>query len=199
MGQMPPLTAGSHQIQNGVEDFAPRAFPRSAHHAGFSVGKKAAQQVPFDVGQVTWIRFSGLHSKLFHAKPAVYLISVPYAEHLRHFAAGIITFDDYRELAEDLFFYTDDRAVVVIYYSVSIPYAVFRRMKVHGKLRLTDKARKTAARCVLFLQSDREYERPKMSAQGCLLNIVTLGSWNNHIEARLINESECWPFYLVMI
>ena len=65
-GQKPPLAARSHQIQKGIDNPAIGNFAGSSDLTGFSVGKKAANQLPFEVGKIGLISVLSLHKGLCH-------------------------------------------------------------------------------------------------------------------------------------
>ena len=102
-----------------------------------------------------------------------------YAELLRHFAAGILTNDEY----ETAFFALDerrgvrDRAIDAVFGAMWLTYDDFRTHRLRGKWALDRPARRNVARAVAFLYSDEPYRWPRPSVAGCLLNLLTLGAY----------------------
>lgn len=120
-----------------------------------------------------------------------------YAEHLRHFAAGIMSVEEYEALTKEFAFATKDRACK-IYWTVWTLYDDFRTERLRGEWKLTGQRRKAVACCVLFLYSDKEYEWPEEG--NSLLNLLTLGWWGRRLEKvwwqklGRSGEWDCWPF-----
>src|SRR5579859_882820 len=76
MGQMTPLTARAYQIQDGIHDVAIGDFARSSHHPWRTYREEARDQFPLGIGEIRWIRLSGVHEGLFHAHTLPYRISI---------------------------------------------------------------------------------------------------------------------------
>jgi len=140
-----------------------------------------------------------------------------YAEQLRHFAAGILTVEEYEARTEDLAFDTQDAALNAVWRAAWCLYDDFRTDRLRGEWALDTAARRQVARMILFLYSDAEYRWPEdirldiigclVSGVGSLLNKVTLGlcrsvfdpflyhRWKEHQRwMRQFGDLECWPF-----
>jgi hypothetical protein len=118
-------------------------------------------------------------------------------ELLRHLAAGQITNDQF---AERLPRRSDDVAIAEIRHQAWFLYSDLREYRFTGKDRLSDEHRRDVARWILFLQSDLEYEWPRMSAPLSALlfvaNLVTLG-WAGRAVVRRFKQHgafDVWPF-----
>jgi len=87
------------------------------------------------------------------------------AENLRHFAAGLITNDEYEDrILESR--RTGDKAIEEIFHQVWYCYDDLSEHRLTGRHSLTMEGRKTLARLTLFLKSDIEYEGPILSLPG---------------------------------
>src|ERR1051326_2781752 len=64
MRQVTPLAARSCQIENGIDDFAPRVFAWSALHAGRSLRKEERDAFPLFIGKIGRVRFASIHTFL---------------------------------------------------------------------------------------------------------------------------------------
>ncbi len=118
-----------------------------------------------------------------------------YAELLRHFAAGRVLNWDYED-ASDEFTDSDDPAVFGVFWGVWPAYCDIRKHHMAGKNRLDKTGRRTVARYVLFLHSDREYEWPVRGRWRPLLNLLTVGVWGLLNPLPKGNGDEAvWPFY----
>src|SRR5262249_29959519 len=63
VGQLPPLTAGPQDVEDGVEEVPPVDAGGAAHLLG--LGQQGPQQLPLAVGQVARIRFTFAHTSLY--------------------------------------------------------------------------------------------------------------------------------------
>lgn len=130
---------------------------------------------------------------------------------LRRFVACETTNDDYESeypLPEPLGRkWSADRAIRAIYEFSWSWFDDFYPHKLEGKHALNDETMRVAERCLLFLQSDAEYEwtETRFIKLGTLLsNLVTLGLTHRHLSldeqlfAHLdqpAGDSSAWPFF----
>jgi hypothetical protein len=119
------------------------------------------------------------------------------AELLRHLAAGQITNDQSEDrLPCD----SADAAVAQIRQQAWFLYGDLREYRFVGRDRLSNEHRREVARWIVFLQSDLEYEWPRMSTVTSALlfiaNLCTLGWAGRVIAARFRRHGnlEVWPF-----
>jgi hypothetical protein len=150
------------------------------------------------------------------------------AFHLRHISVGLTTNETFEEaVAEDLSdgrlpeqYYRSKRAKSnqddpIIKPMLELCWGLYddtRRHKLTKSEKLSGEALKVIARCILFLNSDREYEWPyfdtnnpllKFSFKELFLSIITLGRYyrkrrKEHIvlyyEWQKSGDYEVWPF-----
>jgi hypothetical protein len=118
-------------------------------------------------------------------------------ELLRHLAAGQITNDQFEDRLPRS---SEDIAVAEIRHQAWFLYSDLREYRFVGKDRLTDEHRREVARWILFLQSDLEYEWPRMSTPISALlfvaNLCTFGLVGRAVVTRFKRHGdfEVWPF-----
>lgn len=83
-----------------------------------------------------------------------------YAEQLRHFAAGVLTVDEYEDRTDDLAFGSKDTALYAVWRNVWGLYDDFRTEHLRGDWALDAETRRWIACSILFLNSDAEYRWP---------------------------------------
>ena len=115
-------------------------------------------------------------------------------EMLRHLASGVVTNFQFEDRAPGR---SKDMAIREIRDATWFFYSDVREHRLSGPDRLTPETKSAIARCVLFLQTDLEYEYPVMS-RGKLLGrflagICTLGLAPYLLRWRKEPE-EHWPF-----
>src|SRR6218665_1220942 len=130
------------------------------------------------------------------------------AWHLRHFAVGLISNDEFENYLLDDVTYgwlperyyrskeakSDDPMIRPMLELSWCLYSDLKEHKLTGNDRLTDEALKDIARCILFLHADFEYEWPyfdptnpliRFSFKDLLLSVLTLGQYyQSKIRAR---------------
>jgi hypothetical protein len=125
-----------------------------------------------------------------------------YAQCLRHFAAGLLTNDEYEARTEELCAGSGDSALFSIWLTVWTCYSDLRTHRLRGKDSLTREGKRFVARAILFLYSEREYLWPSenISCTGTILNMVTLGM-SGRVAALIvrrqmarIGDPDAWPF-----
>lgn len=130
------------------------------------------------------------------------------AEALRHFAAGLLTNDEYEERVDRTFegmgpSRKEDLALWAVYNRAWFLYDDLRTHRLTGQWALTAEGRSEIARWVMFLYTDQEYKWPItnfINPTGCLLNMVTLGLWGWIMGPRRAQQLEAmgdwniWPF-----
>jgi hypothetical protein len=140
-----------------------------------------------------------------------------YAEQLRHFAAGVLTVDEYEWRTDDFALTTQDPALSAVWERVWGLYDDFRTDRLRDEWKLDAATRQCVARSILFLYSDAEYRWPADKRRNpieyleigthILLNVITVGLWNRLIDpvyerrqqeyARWLGQFgdfDCWPF-----
>jgi hypothetical protein len=140
-----------------------------------------------------------------------------FAEQVRHFAAGVVTVEQYEERADDLAFAARDSGIDAVWNNVWGLYDDFRTDRLRGEWALDPVTRRTVALCILFLYSDTEYQWPDDAIPGppgcltglarVLLNMATLGLCRPLLDRRHLQrwqewdrrvaqfgDIECWPF-----
>ena len=126
-----------------------------------------------------------------------------YAELLRHFAAGLITNDDYVDHYYNIVAVTRpghvqfaDDGLRAVFSEAWFLYSDVRTHKVAGKRALSPKTRREVARWILFLYSECEYQWPTIPKFGGLWNVLTLGHWGRNFErqCRRVGDYDYWPF-----
>ena len=148
------------------------------------------------------------------------------AFHLRHLSVGLITNDDFESnLMDDVTngwlpeqYYRAKEAKVddpIIQPMLELCWGLYhdtRQHKLKGSDKLPDQSLKVIARCILFLQTDREYEWPyfdtnsplfKFSLGEIILSILTLGQYYRvkrkekeeaFLEFQKLGNFDIWPF-----
>ena len=148
------------------------------------------------------------------------------AFHLRHLSVGLITNDDFESnLMDDVTngwlpeqYYRAKEAKVddpIIQPTLELCWGLYddtRQHKLKGSDKLPDQSLKVIARCILFLQTDREYEWPyfdtnsplfKFSLGEIILSILTLGQYYRvkrkekeeaFLEFQKLGNFDIWPF-----
>lgn len=118
-------------------------------------------------------------------------------ELLRHLAAGQISNDQFEDRLPGR---SDDAAIFEIRHQAWFFYSDLREYRFVGNDRLSDEHRREIARWILFLQSDLEYEWPRLAwyLYPVLLvgNLFTLG-WLGQAFTRRFKRSgdfDVWPF-----
>ena len=122
------------------------------------------------------------------------------AENFRHLIAGLITNDQF----EDRLVRSKDAGVNEVFYSGAWPlYDDLHEHKLTGKWAIHTDGKPIAARYILFLKTDLEYEWPRKTGikevPWAFLAVFTLGL-SAVIRNRLIHKGEkgdktVWPFY----
>jgi hypothetical protein len=148
------------------------------------------------------------------------------ALHLRHLSVGLISNDDFEErLIDDVTngwlpeqYYKskdakfDDKIIQPMLELCWGLYDDTRNHKLRGSDKLPELSLKIIARCILFLQSDKEYEWPyfdtnsplvKFSLGEVILTILSLGQYYRDVkkhqekafqEFQKLGNFEIWPF-----
>lgn len=148
------------------------------------------------------------------------------AFHLRHLSVGLVSNDDFEErLMDDVTngwlpeqYYKseeakfDDKIIQPILELCWGLYDDTRNHKLRGSDKLPEQSLKLIARCILFLQADKEYEWPyfdtnnplfKFSLGEIILTILSLGQYYRDInkqrekafeEFQKFGNFEIWPF-----
>lgn len=80
-----------------------------------------------------------------------------YAEQLRHFAAGVLSVDDYEKRTDPLALGSNDAALCAVWRNVWCLYDDFRTERLRGEWAISAETRKWIAYSILFLNSDVEY------------------------------------------
>ena len=84
-----------------------------------------------------------------------------YAAQLRHFAAGVLSVDDYEDRTDDLVLGNADEALYKVWRNVWTLYDDFRTERLRGDWELTKETRRWIAVSILLLHSDCEYDWPE--------------------------------------
>lgn len=130
-----------------------------------------------------------------------------FAELLRHFVAGQITNEEFRDQIP----HSKDLAILEIWYIAAWPlYDDSDEHTLTGKYRVPDGERREIAKCVLFLKTDQEYQWPKQCGLKndlmYLLWLVSLGRIEPrfNVEGNILSrinklfdaagDLEAWPF-----
>jgi hypothetical protein len=124
-----------------------------------------------------------------------------FAELLRHFAAGRLTNDEFKERLDEILddphsvSEWDDRALWAVRERA---WFLYDDTHTH-RLMLPREGRREVARWILFLYSDFEYEwlmKSFISLSSCLLNLLTLGWWGRSQvrHFRAMGDWDVWPF-----
>lgn len=95
-----------------------------------------------------------------------------YAQVLRHFAAGVITNDEYDDRSSEILQGSSDPALQRICAAVGFCYDDMGTDRLRGKDKLSTETRRIIARAILFLYSDREYSWPKDVLGNIVANIL---------------------------
>jgi hypothetical protein len=122
------------------------------------------------------------------------------AENYRHLITGQITNDEF----EDRLKFTKDIAIDEIYYRGAWPlYDDLHEHKLTGEWAISEEGKPIAARFILFLKTDLEYEWPRKTGGKAflwaLLGVFTLGIIT--IIRKLVaatgekGDKDVWPFY----
>jgi len=149
------------------------------------------------------------------------------AFHLRHLSIGLISNDDFEEyLADDVThgwlpeqYYRakeakfDDPIIEPMLILCWGLYDDTRNHKLTGTAKLSEQSLEIITRCILFLQTEREYEWPyfdtsnplvKFSLAELILSIFTLGQYYRdkkkeleqaYLEFQNLGNFDIWPFY----
>jgi hypothetical protein len=140
-----------------------------------------------------------------------------FAEQVRHFAAGVLTVDEYAARTEELTIASYDPGVSAVWRDIWCRYDDFRTTSLRGAWQLSVRGRREVALCLLFLYSGAEYawpdDRPSaleeiaLSAAANLVRGCTFGlvrdPFRRHYERqwreregrlRAVGDLECWPF-----
>lgn len=140
-----------------------------------------------------------------------------YAEQLRHFAAGVLTVNEYELRTDDFVLNTQDPTLSAVWKRVWGLYDDFRTNRLQDEWKLDAATRQEVARSILFLYSNAEYRWPEDKRRNvieyveigtcCLMNIVTLGLWSRLIDPApkrrrqeydrwlgQFGDLDCWPF-----
>ncbi len=126
-----------------------------------------------------------------------------FAQHLRHYVAGLITNWEFEDrLWDDILppgrvKNWPEPFLWMMFGMVWTLYSDTRCYKLRGRDRLPHAGRHIVARWITFLYSDRSYERPLVdiiSPAGCLLSLATLGVAG---RARCMREidMDLWPYH----
>ena len=130
-----------------------------------------------------------------------------YAQLIRRFLANEITNREYEDGVPDT--HEDDQGIWQIYDELWAFYDDIGTHKLEGKHALDQEGRELFERCILFLESDLEYEWPKRNPLGCISNLLwvipdtltwgRLGNWReNRLKKkmeRMEGDHEVWPFF----
>lgn len=131
-----------------------------------------------------------------------------FAEVLRHFAAGLLTNDEYEKQVDKIFEgmgpkIPEDLALWAVYDNVWFLYDDMRTHRLTGGHALKPEGKTEVARWIMFLYTDQEYKWPItrfLSFSSCLLRIITLGLWDLIMGARrarqlaTLGDWDVWPF-----
>lgn len=125
-----------------------------------------------------------------------------YAEQLRHFAAGVLSVDEYERRTEELAYASSDPALAAVWRAAWALYDDFRTSRLRGEWALSRDQRREVARWLLFLYSDHEYQWPveRTGVFGCFLSAMSLGwwdYWNSRAQSQRQMQAgvlEYWPF-----
>ena len=125
------------------------------------------------------------------------------ASNLRRLASGRITNDEFEASHSDS---SPDRAVEQIGAWAQWHYDDSRVYRLIGKDRLPLKTRRTAARAVLFLRTDREYEWPEWPAMFSFRNlavaavgVVLLAMAGGMLYFRIPGGEKLWALGLIVV
>jgi len=121
-----------------------------------------------------------------------------FVELIRHLAAGQISNDEFEDRVPRS---QNDPAIGAVFWNGAwLLYDDLRQYKLVGKCRLPKEARREVARWVLFLESDLEYEWPRLLGvyrfPGYVLNVITLGAmgWMIRTQLHRRGDASVWPF-----
>ena len=96
-----------------------------------------------------------------------------YAEQLRHFAAGVLTVDEYEARTDELVFNVEDPALNAVWGSVWGLYDDFRTDRLRGDWALDENTRRQITRSILFLYSERPSARHhRLSSRWSGLSVI---------------------------
>jgi hypothetical protein len=118
---------------------------------------------------------------------------------IRRLAAGRITNDDYDDQYP---VQSEDQAVTAVSWAGWSLYSDYWNYRLRGRNSLSAETMEAVARCVLFLQSGKEYEWPPEPKRGLIGNFVAMLSlgwvdtrkWHGWPEWRAAGEFDVWPF-----
>jgi hypothetical protein len=128
-----------------------------------------------------------------------------FAQHLRHFAAGLMTNDQFEDrleceiLPDGPVKRWPEPFLWSMFGMAWTLYSDTRMYRLRGDDALSREERRMVARWILFLYSTREYELPlfdPFSPLGCLLNLLTLGwadRWGGTKFGREV-DLDLWPY-----
>ena len=130
-----------------------------------------------------------------------------FAEHLRHFVAGVMTNWEFEDRLEGDILPTraaeksSEPFLRIMYGMAWTLYDDTRRYKLRDKDAIAKEGRRDLARWIVFLYSDREYELPLVDAfnpsgYGCLASLLTLGLAGRQAWDRFLSQVDpaLWPY-----
>jgi hypothetical protein len=117
------------------------------------------------------------------------------ADVLRTFMQGSISNDEYERAFPKS---KDDPALWAVHEQIWLSYSDLKEHTLTGKHALTDAGRAVFERCILFLQSDLEFQwpPPKIRLRYAVLRLLGFGWLLRRWEAEemSIGDVEVWPF-----
>ena len=116
-----------------------------------------------------------------------------YAELVRQFLSGRMTNHQYEDRC-DAIVYDADTAVDQVYCELWAGYCDFREHYVGIKHGMPRDSRRTAARWIMFLRSNRPYEYPTYGCLPILISICTLGMIRKP-DPKGAGDSDYWPYF----
>lgn len=118
---------------------------------------------------------------------------IGYAELIRQFLSGRMTNHQYEDRC-DAILDNADMAVDQIYCELWAGYCDFREHYLGMKHGMTREARRTTARWIMFLHSNRPYEYPTYGCLPMLISICTLGMIRKP-DPKSAGDSQYWPYF----
>ena len=116
-----------------------------------------------------------------------------YAQLLRQFISGRMTNDEYEKRFDSIQASVGDPAVWEAYHQIWITYDDYYTHRMTRAHRLTGEDRRSVARMVLFLHSDREYGWPVGQSWGCLLAFLLAADFWAAVSAV-----DRWPGFAML-
>ena len=116
-----------------------------------------------------------------------------YAQLLRQFISGRMTNDEYEKRFDSIQAAAGDPVVREAYEQIWMTYDDWYTHRMTGSHRLTGENRRSVARMVLFLHSDREYGWPLDQPWGCLLAFLLAADFWAAVSAV-----DRWPDFALL-